>query len=79
MATTLLQPSITNTKALNELRIWAEREEMARWLGTDEMVGSEEAGEQPRSLWAEAMLAEGFEPAGYLKSSEGTAATPWRR
>lgn len=63
-------PARGNHKSSNEMRIYAARAEMRTWLGSA-VMSSESESEAPLSAWAEAMLAEGYDPAGYLVASEG--------
>lgn len=70
MATTRMWPYVNNFKSSNERRLYAERAEMFRWLGSEPMLGEGEV-ERPLTSFEEAMLAEGFDPDGYLVASEG--------
>jgi hypothetical protein len=66
-------PAINNWKSSNERAVWGERARMFAWLGSTALASDAELDVEPHSVWAEAMLAEGFNQDGYLVASDGLA------
>jgi hypothetical protein len=65
MSTVRCRPAVGNAKSNNERLMARERAEMRKWLGTEVLAGAEQDATGPDSLWAEAMLAEGWDVEGY--------------